>query len=897
MSGRHCCRVIGLMTALVMAGLAYRPQAASAQSTIVLRQGGAISVTAPARFDRLAFDVAGQIWWQHPDRIAATRITTTGDSNRRPAFSPDGRYVAFESRRAGRQQILVNDLDSGNTRQVTFGQFNHLTPAWRPTNNGARLVMSSDRGGSFDIWEVDIDDLKLQQLTFMTGDEHDPAWNEDGTMLAYVTPTTTGSALYTLRPGTRPERVLHEAGQIRAPAWRPGGGVLLYVRERTNTSQLRMLLLSKPPITKPITHHERVVPRPAHWLTSGEFLYTADNSIRRRKFGLSAFEEIPFSVALRFGDSVRIPRPAAPRDRSTRAVRGNAGRTERADGRQVAAALGDLWEFQRAGSELTLIRQLTNDAFVDAHPAFSPDGQQLAFVSDRGGSLQVWIMQHDSAAMRRLSREDNVLGYPMWAADGSTVAYVVGNDHDGYRLRRADTTTNQVADLPATASRPGRPGRVDGQWVIVANVARGPGIAARTNPGHAAEDDSLLPLTWRPARHDRRMVVRAGHVFDGIGPGYLTRQDIIIEDGTIVAVQPWSDTETPDLDAAAYTVIPGLTDLTVAEHPVNAERTGRQWLAAGITTIRQTVNDWPAAIEQLESWHSARRIGPRLTLAARPCDRRTGSLDTALFDRVIAGAATLNIVAVELCRDLDEATLATVIDRAHRHDLSVIATTALRDLALGVDEVRPVAPGTSAPIPGQSGTWSDVLVVAGAAGIGVPSRIAAGLAGNDIITDLFATWQFRRVFTTVERKTWRALWPMAQTGGRGRPADPNRFLGAGGRIILGSGTPRTPPGLGLHAQMQTLAAHSIQPFQILKMAAPDAARILGGGVTGGILQPGNAADLVIIDGDPLTNIAAATAVIGTMVDGRYYDRHELATTGRRSPGRKTSGPADRRVGR
>ncbi len=878
MPGRRHQRVAALATALLPAWLIGWPDAAGAQATIMLRQGGAISVTAPAEFDRLAFDAAGQIWWQHPDQASATPITTTGDSNRRPAFSPNGRYVAFESQRAGRHQIFVNDLDSGATRQVTFGAYDHLTPAWRPAQDSARLVVASNRGGSFDIWEVDIDGLELRQLTFTTGDEHDPAWNDDGTQLAYVTPTTTGSSLFTLVPGAQPKRVLQEPGQIRAPSWRPGGGVLLYVREQVVTSQLRMLLLSEPPITKPITHHEQVVPRPAHWLTAGEFLYTADNSIRRREFGLPAFTEIPFAVTLRLDESVRTARAPAPRDRLTRAVRGHAGRTERGDGRQVAAALGDLWEFQRSGTELTLIRQLTNDAYVDAQPAFSPDGQQLAFVSDRGGSLQVWIMQHASTAMRPLSRDDAVIGSPTWTADGSAVSYVIGAERSGYRLRLADVASGQAANLPATAHGPGRDGRVE------------PGADFGTHPGAAADAGQTLPLTWRPAGRGERTVVRAGRVFDGIGPGYLTRQDIVIEDGIVVAVRPWSDAETPHIDAAAYTVIPGLTDLTVAAPPVSTERIGRQWLAAGVTTIRQTVDDWHSAIEQLESWHSARRIGPRLTLAVRPCDRRTGSLDAALFDRVIAEAEALNIVAVELCRSLDERTLAEVIDRAHRNDLSVIATTALRNLTLGVDEVRPVAPGTTDAAPGPSGTWSDVLVVAGAAGIGVPSRIAAGPAGDDIIANLYIGWQFRRLFTTAEQQSWRTSWPRAQAGWRAPLTDPNRFLGAGGRIILGSGAPRTPPGLGLHAQMQTLAARSIQPFQILKMAGPDAARVLGHGATQGILQPGRVADLVVIDGDPLTDIRAATAIVGTMVDGRYFDRSDLVSAGRRWPMGAISGP-------
>jgi len=91
----------------------------------------------------------------------------------------------------------------------------------------------------------------------------------------------------------------------------------------------------------------------------------------------------------------------------------------------------------------------------------------------------------------------------------------------------------------------------------------------------------------------------------------------------------------------------------------------------------------------------------------------------------------------------------------------------------------------------------------------------------------------------------------------------------------------TPRGLGLHAEMRLLAARGIQPFQVLKMASLDAARTLGNGESLGIVRVGRQADLVILDGDPLTNIAAAANVVGTIVEGRYFSRRDLATPGLR----------------
>jgi len=214
----------------------------AAETSITLNQGANIAVTAPAAFNRMAFDLAGQIWLTGDANEPATALTESGALNQRPAFSRDGRLVAYESLLSDYRQIFVIDVDSGVTRQVTFGPYDHLAPAWSPA--GSRLVMSSNRGGTFDIWEVDIDNLELRQLTFTTYNERDPAWNEDGTRLAYVAESADGSSLYILSPGDKPRRVLHEREQLVAPAWRPGGGVLTYTRMSRYSSQLRMLILS-----------------------------------------------------------------------------------------------------------------------------------------------------------------------------------------------------------------------------------------------------------------------------------------------------------------------------------------------------------------------------------------------------------------------------------------------------------------------------------------------------------------------------------------------------------------------------------------------------------------------------------------------------------------------------
>ena len=857
----------------------------SVETSITINQGTNIAVTAPAAFNHIAFDLSGRIWLAGDVHEPATPLTATGALNQRPVFSHDGRLIAYESLLSGYRQIFVTDVLNGESRQVTFGPYDHLAPAWSPT--GKRLVMSSNRGGNFDIWEVDADNLELRQLTFTRHHERDPAWNDDGTRLAYITETTNGSSLYILSPGDEPRHVLHERERMAAPAWRPGGGLLTYTRLDRQTNQLRMLILSTPPITKPITRQEQVSPRPAHWIDHMDFLYTADGKIRRRELGLPEYDDFPFSVRIDIKRDVRSTRDTALFSSRNRSVYGFDGRTERADGRQIVAALSDLWEFQRnSDGRLTLIRQLTNDAFIDTQPAFSPDGQHLAFISDRSGLAQVWIIEHGTLKKRRLTGDRAVTGALTWSPDGTSLAYLVMDEDDPgdhvYRLRQVEIGSGRWRTLSATSRFPGTPDYTDDTWTIDAAAA-----TSDTNP-------AALPLSWRPASNNRRYIVRAGRIFDGIGPEYADRQEIVIEDGLIVAIRPWSDTgpDIPVIDAGAHTVIPGLIDLATRQEPAEDERTGRKWLAAGVTTIRTTIHtpmgrtdaNFNRALERFESWSSGRRSGPRMMITVRPCHESSGRLNQPWFERLVTNAEKYNVVAIELCPGLTGELLTDTIRRARESGLSVIATTPVPGMTPGADELRPDALLSADGDRADPVLWSDFLLVSGTAGAIIPSHLlTTPRPGHRMLDGLNSSWQYRKIFTASEQRRFNGSRHSMRMPIKGWPfADPNRILGNGGGIIIGSEAPLMPQGLGLHSEMRRLADGGLQPFQIMKMASLDAARNLGYGESLGLIRIGRQADIVILNGDPLENIDSAANVVGTIVNGRYFSRKDLTTPGLRA---------------
>jgi Tol biopolymer transport system component len=853
---------------------------AASNAEINLYEGS--DITLSARENKIAFNLAGRIWIMSPDNPLATPLTGKTEYSQHPAFSPDASLIAYESIVDGFHQIIVMRADGSEPRQVTFGSYHHRTPVWSPASE-ARLVMSSNRGGDYGLWLLDLESLALNQLTFLSGDETEPAWNDDGSKIAFVRDVKNRSGLYLYEPGSDASVILVEDDPIRAPSWRPGGGVLTYVRQSDDDSQLRMLILSDPIITKPITVTETVHPTPARWIDRANFFYAADGRIKRREFGMFEPSQVPFEARVQVADEPYARREVDFGDNGNRPVRGISGAVKTSQGTLIVSALGDLWEFVGADDDRRLLRQLTNDVFVDTHPAVSPDGSTLAFVSDRDGSLQIWLMDLTSMQRRRLTSETGMAIHPSWNQESSSIAYLVAN-HPAAAYLNAKRITIASGDVETLAEN------ISNALPPVRDETSGPVSYPENEEQTKIPTTSTLPvvksipLTWREFAPAGRLTIQAGHIFDGIGPGYLSGHEIVIQGNRIEEVRPWIDSPSASevIDAREYTVMPGFIDLAAQQSFASGEHLGRAWLAYGVTTIRESVSDIAEAVERQESWRSGRRIGPRMLMALKLCNQDFKDTATNNLAEIIGLA---DVALIELCASVKGELLGHAISTAHGDKLPVATSTPFPDILLGVDEIQ-VGIGPADP----SMAMNDIATVVGLSGKTMVSRLAtAGLPGLSTRSSLTGQERYRRLFSAADRDWYANLWSrqLSSSNSAGnlnaRAAGQSLFraIAAGARVAAGSNAPLTPFGLGLHAELRLLADIGLQPFQILKMASLDAARLIGAGEQLGSIQKGKLADLVVIDGDPLADISQAENIVITIVNGRAYEQTELISRGSR----------------
>ncbi len=116
-----------------------------------------------------------QIYIVGADGLNLRRLTTSESYADRPTWSPAPfNEIAFAARTGPGYDIKVYDLASGQTRQITFGEGTNESPAYSP--NGRHLAFTSTRGGRVQIFTIARDGRGIKQIT-RDGNNYTPAWS------------------------------------------------------------------------------------------------------------------------------------------------------------------------------------------------------------------------------------------------------------------------------------------------------------------------------------------------------------------------------------------------------------------------------------------------------------------------------------------------------------------------------------------------------------------------------------------------------------------------------------------------------------------------------------------------------------------------------------------------
>src|SRR3990172_7921546 len=510
----------------------------------------------------IVFELLGDLYTLPIEGGPAKRLTSGLPFDSQPRYSPDGQWLAFLSDRDGAENLWIAKADGSEPKKLSKDENAELaSPTWTP--DGQYVIVSRSTWGlrTYELWMYHVKGGSGVQITKAKARDDQPNAERHNALGVVASPD--GKYLYYARKRggfqyntsfplwqiARRDQVsgdedtlVQAAGSALRPLVSPDGRWLVYgTRYETQTGlRLRDLQTGEDRwLLYPVQRDDQearftrdLLPGYAFLPGGQEIVLTYGGKLHRVSLETGQSREIPFTadVALDLGPRLNFPRRVEAGPVRARIIHDP---TQSPDGRRLAfSALTKLYVMDLPTGKP---RRLTSsNALVPSgvegrefQPAWSPDGQWLAYVTWWGDGGQLWKVRADGQGQPpQPTRVSAFYSDPVWSPDGSRVVLLRGSAYDR-EVRPFDFGQTVNADLVWVSAEGG-----DTRLILPARGVGKPHFTKESDRVYVYSEEGLISL--RLDGTDRREHIKV------TGPGaYAAERPIPADDVRISPDGRW----------------------------------------------------------------------------------------------------------------------------------------------------------------------------------------------------------------------------------------------------------------------------------------------------------------------------------------------------------------------
>lgn len=545
-------------------------------------------------------------WARRPEPriITSERYLTYSGHDYSPAVSPDGKLIAFSSSRDGTQRIWIKQVSGGSEVALTEGRDD--LPRFSPDGASVLYVRGDPQQRAGSLWRVPVVGGEPRRLI---EDVTSADFSPDGTRIAFTRTVqekgeARGGLFLASADGSNARELARSDVGMLHPRWSPDGTSIASPITRGGRVAQAMLIVD----TATGAAKELSAPAKAGeissavWSADGKsVIYVRAQSVEatvgstanviRHNVARDEAEVIGWTShnglildVLRDGAlvlDVRSPRdnlremPAGGTGSERWLTRGNSSDRQPAytpDGKNVLFTSNrsgnlDLWVITTDGGG---VRRVTDDGAEDWDAAFTPDGKKIVWSSGRSGNLEIWTANADGSGAKQISKDGVDAENPTATADGQWIVYNSFNPKTPglWKVRMDGTQATHLVNA-RTALPEVSP---DGQYVSYLYDTRLPGAVVRVTRIADGKDMGLSILVagkrrtsailgrtrWMP---DGKSLAWLGQNDEGVNGVFV--QDFIPGTDTTATRRPLGGFD-PERATESFGIAPDGKTLTVA---------------------------------------------------------------------------------------------------------------------------------------------------------------------------------------------------------------------------------------------------------------------------------------------------------------------------------------------